>query len=313
MLKTLKFKTIVNSIFLTILSTLIWVELVGLAPFVGDLELDEKLFWKLHPSILSGVNKLGYRGKPINIKAPKEGLRILALGDSSTYGIGVFLPKYTFSGQLEKLLNEAGLKSEVINLGVPGYTVYQGLKLLEHSIPKFKPDICIFYFGHNEGQYSRTGLADSNRVLIRAPLENSMLPRLFRTARLYQFARSEWEQVRSEAQRSVRVPLKEYRDLVEEVIKVCQRHRVVPIWIEYVEINQQLYPHKYNEIAKEVCVKYNVIFLEMNELKAKGAKAFILDGIHPSKVGHKVIAEAIAKEIKRLDIIRLKRSVIGKV
>ncbi|GAG21823.1 unnamed protein product, partial [marine sediment metagenome] len=216
---------------------LFWIEAVGLAPIMGDLVIDGRLFWKLHPSKVCGVNKDGYRGVRIDPAAPKDKLRIAAFGDSSTYGLGVVVPDEVYPAKLGRILNERGLPSEVMNFGVPGYTIVQVVRLLRDRALPLRPDIATFCLGHNEGKTSRTRLADSNRRLDEAPFLRSSLARRFRSLRLWQFLRSRWLPIREVKEPSVRVPLDEFRELAAHGIELCRENGVTPVWIEYVELD----------------------------------------------------------------------------
>ncbi|HKI03563.1 MAG TPA: GDSL-type esterase/lipase family protein [Thermoanaerobaculia bacterium] len=76
---------------------------------------------------------------------------ILAVGDSRTFGVGVDVGA-TWAEQLERRL--AG--TEVVNLGVPGYSARQGRAALELALERpelSRPDIVIFSFGFNDRRY----------------------------------------------------------------------------------------------------------------------------------------------------------------
>ncbi len=91
------------------------------------------------------TNSLGFRDPE---RGPKgDAIRILALGDSFTFGWGV-QHEQTFAAQMERLESEAartGERSpiEVINAGVPGYNLYQYLISLEKKGWKVDPDIVL--------------------------------------------------------------------------------------------------------------------------------------------------------------------------
>lgn len=62
------------------------------------------------------INSLGYRGKDITLAKPSGTTRILMLGDSFTFGLGVS-DTDTFASKLEQALIQKGKKTEVINAG----------------------------------------------------------------------------------------------------------------------------------------------------------------------------------------------------
>jgi len=69
--------------------------------------------------------------------------RIIALGDSSTLGVGV-RNNETYCALLESFLNQSknSLRSyEVINGGVAGYSSLQGLRYFKSEITQYQPDL----------------------------------------------------------------------------------------------------------------------------------------------------------------------------
>lgn len=68
--------------------------------------------------------------------------RILVLGDSYTEGIGVAEDK-TWVKQLEKKLNAAGQKYEVLNAGISGSDPFFELYLLKNKLLTYKPDMVL--------------------------------------------------------------------------------------------------------------------------------------------------------------------------
>jgi lysophospholipase L1-like esterase len=71
--------------------------------------------------------------------------KVLFFGDSSTYGIGI-KPSDTFVEVVNELMPDV----DAINLGVPGYTSFQGMKALEKYLPLLKPAAVVVSFNHND-------------------------------------------------------------------------------------------------------------------------------------------------------------------
>lgn len=96
--------------------------------------------WELRPGVHQergvtvSVNALGMRGAEVG---PKSGPRVLALGDSSIYGFGV-ADDEVFTSRLA-----ASLDVEVINGGVPGYSTFQSLNLLDARGLALEPDVLL--------------------------------------------------------------------------------------------------------------------------------------------------------------------------
>ncbi len=87
------------------------------------------------------TNAYGIRDRELaRIRAP--GPRILAIGDSFTYGWGVDVED-AWPRQLERRLKEAGIPGEVLNLGCPGASPYTYARIAERAIPVLMPDLVI--------------------------------------------------------------------------------------------------------------------------------------------------------------------------
>jgi len=100
------------------------------------------------------TNSLGYRGPEVSIPKPPGTYRILALGDSVTWGAGV-AESDTFLRVLEQDLQgrtgqETGLHFEAINTSVMGYSTYQELVTLERDGLRLCPDFVFVGFVTND-------------------------------------------------------------------------------------------------------------------------------------------------------------------
>jgi len=97
------------------------------------------------------INSKGLRDYEYNYKKPDNTFRILVLGDSFAFGVGVDLHN-TFPKVLEKKLNNGStnIKYEVINAGVPAYCTYQELGFLKKEGLKYNPDMIILAFYHDD-------------------------------------------------------------------------------------------------------------------------------------------------------------------
>jgi lysophospholipase L1-like esterase len=155
-----------------------WVTLLSenpgdLASYYRTYRWDRDLFYRLQPDLsleLTDVaappairprtrwtfrtNARGYNTPEVALDKPEGALRIVALGDSSTFGWGV-QPEETYPRRLEALLRarHPGRVVEVINLGVCGYSSFQGMILMRREALRYRPDIVTLSYGSND--YSR--------------------------------------------------------------------------------------------------------------------------------------------------------------
>ncbi|HOV73671.1 MAG TPA: GDSL-type esterase/lipase family protein [Candidatus Hydrogenedentes bacterium] len=87
------------------------------------------------------INRYGYRDvEPLAI--PRGAYRIMALGDSFTYGFGVEAEQ-TWPKQLETMLRARGCHAAVMNLGKPGADPAFYADAAERAIPVLKPNLIV--------------------------------------------------------------------------------------------------------------------------------------------------------------------------
>lgn len=98
------------------------------------------------------LNSHGFRGQEFALRKPTGTFRIVCLGDSWTFGANVDQPA-AFPAQLGRLLTREFPHTtfEVLNLGVMGYSSFQGLKLWRTKAAELEPDLVLIGFGVNDG------------------------------------------------------------------------------------------------------------------------------------------------------------------
>ncbi|MCP3918676.1 MAG: hypothetical protein GY711_24280 [bacterium] len=87
---------------------------------------------------------LGMR-RPIDTPFPPRDpsrFRIMVVGDSLTYGIGVD-QDWTYSAQLQRAL-EDDYHVEVLNLGIPGNQSEETAEIVEQFLPQLEPDVVVY-------------------------------------------------------------------------------------------------------------------------------------------------------------------------
>lgn len=97
------------------------------------------------------INSLGFRGPEIERKKPDGALRVLCLGDSSTYGLmvpGHQIYPFILQGLLEQKFWPR--KVEVVNTGVAAYTSLQTLLVLTRKGFELEPDLVTLCVGIND-------------------------------------------------------------------------------------------------------------------------------------------------------------------
>jgi hypothetical protein len=110
--------------------------------------------------VVMTINAWGMRAgiKPVPLKKGPDTYRILMLGDSFTFGIGV-RDHETFSEVLHKRLNDAstdGTRYEVLNAGVQGYNTRDEVLAFEHQWMQLDPDLVLITFYLNDAYADST-------------------------------------------------------------------------------------------------------------------------------------------------------------
>jgi lysophospholipase L1-like esterase len=95
--------------------------------------------WKRGATFRASFNSWGMRGDEPR-ESPRP--RILAVGDSNTFGYGVEDDE-TWPAQLDRRLAEAGHPRPVLNLSTVGFMIDDQLRYLEATLPAYRPDIVI--------------------------------------------------------------------------------------------------------------------------------------------------------------------------
>lgn len=97
--------------------------------------------WRVPPTRLR-TNSLGGRGPEVAAQAPAGTLRVVALGDSFTFGQGVE-EEDTWPMVAGATMVAGGRPVEVLDFGVPGHGTPQSVALLERRLLPLEPDVVL--------------------------------------------------------------------------------------------------------------------------------------------------------------------------
>ncbi len=98
-------------------------------------------------------NKMGFRDTEFTEKKKAGVFRIVCLGDSMTAAVKLH-EKDTWPKVLQRELERDGIKTEVLNMSVPGYNTAQEWLVYENKAKQLAPDLVIVQFLLNDLTYA---------------------------------------------------------------------------------------------------------------------------------------------------------------
>jgi lysophospholipase L1-like esterase len=128
----------------------------GMSVYEADPEADYRLAPNLHVpqgGQMLRTNSMGFRDRDIAVKKPDGVVRVVCLGDSMTFGLGLIREEVPYPRQLERFLNEgqSSPRYEVLNAGISGYGTDQEVATLKKRILRLSPDVVtIGFFPSND-------------------------------------------------------------------------------------------------------------------------------------------------------------------
>ncbi|MCJ7586777.1 MAG: GDSL-type esterase/lipase family protein [Candidatus Aminicenantes bacterium] len=282
-------------------------------------------------------NREGFRTRNLS-KTKRPGVfRILFLGDSTTFGWGVEQDE-RFSDLLEKRLNAAGtgICYEIVNLGLPGYSSYQGRIALDLYGLGYSPDMVILSFGAND---SREVPKVVKRMIQRPNWKEKAAVALsgLKTARLLQkimiTRRNPMERIR--AMRTAEgsepfVTLDEFRANLKSIIEVGRRKGIETVILplccplDYLAAQSALAKRENVRIIDGTFILLDTVqaiqqgqrepalarhyeeLYGMDLLRSRRLLYVTNDTCHPNILGHRILADALFDRIFRERLGRLR-------
>jgi lysophospholipase L1-like esterase len=278
---------------------------------IADLfQPDPHLFWRLRPGTTFeaegpvAINALGFRGPLPREPRPPRSARIAVLGDSVAFGASTAWPE----------IASTLLQREVLNFGVPGYTVVQGLRQFEREVAPLRPDLVIVAYGWNDHWLARGGLPDTDRRPPPAALARiaSFLSRW----RVYQALQAVLEKVAAPSPASApsvpRVPPDVFADTLEALIGRVRGSGARPLVLALPSGHlpgrvpaylveggfvghgdDAIHDHRrYAGLARDTAARLDVPFLDLQP--GFDPSLFGGDGIHPNRAGLERVALRVA-------------------
>ncbi len=274
-----------------------------------------------------GVNSLGFRGAEFAFvavdgagrdsgpQAVRDGNHapadhaqaagtVMCLGDSCTFGLGIYDHTKTFPHLLGERLDGTGEPWRVYNLGQPGHSTYQGLLLLRKWLDRMRPDVLVLYFGWND-MWPSPRLTDSQTIAALTAPAALPVPALVRDSHLYtamSFVVDKFRSGRSQRGdpsqgQTIRVPLEEGLHYYDEMLSRAEAAGTRTLFI--------IPPYSRKELAglqsrftefyrKHLAGRVTFVELERMQITGPDCQKYIQqDGLHPNEKGAAHIAEEL--------------------
>jgi lysophospholipase L1-like esterase len=259
------------------------------------------------------TNALGLRNDEISPAKPAGTFRVLAVGDSCTFGSGAG-QQQTWPARLEQRLaaQRGDLRVEVLNAGVPGWSSHQALRYLETEGLALSPDAVIFTSAVNDASPASAGgkrRFGQGRLLSDREYAEALRAQHFGVTRLLWRAglgvgvrgsRTPPGEVKR------RVPLADYIDNLRRFAAASRERGARPLLVAWPLRSQAETPPRTGELERELS-RYQRAALET--ARAEGA-AFVdllplvsgrpelyIDAVHMGPEGYALVAARIGAEL----------------
>jgi lysophospholipase L1-like esterase len=256
------------------------------------------------------VNSLGLRGPVPPQQKPAGTRRILYVGDSTAFGFDVRDDEAFWSiATREVAAQHPDQVFEPLVAAAPGYSSYQSRILVDRFGP-YSPDWVVFYVGAHNDERRRSYYKDAE-IPARAARRKAAWHQL-RTLRAGEFLIDRignW--ITKRAHRPTmfrRVPPDEYEANMIAMIAAARATGARPL-ILVPPVSDSLvkrYPGTtiYREILRRVAAEQDVPSVELQPIFAEQDQTEVYrthDDVHPSALGQRLIAHAIAQAIEEIE------------
>ncbi len=282
------------------------------APPPPVLPTDPDTVWTLRPGdteVLGArttISSAGLRG-PERGPKPAGTRRVAFLGDSSVFGVLVDDP-HTFPEQLERLL--PGIES--LNGGVPGFSSEQGLRRLDDLLP-LQPDLLVVATLWSDNNFD--AFVDRELLAGRASFgarfaEGLLHTQTFRAAATLAGVRAQpigWGLLGQDTLLGKRrVALDDYAANLDALVTRAEASGAETLFLILANEEDLDHPDRawawdpYRAAMRDAARRHGTDVVDVPAAwRATGlGRALLVDAMHPSRDGHRVIAEQIAATLR---------------
>lgn len=249
-------------------------------------------------------NNDGFRNNDLPKSPGTEYIKIIAIGDSITFGGATISNEATYPGQLNTLLNNKNKKNIVLNASAAGWSIANELGWLkEHGI--YNSDFAIIQIGENDifQEITKSEIIDTHPAFpshrptfaIENLLSRYIIPKILRE--------NLSDPGVNKSKTSKNTPIENIKTL-QEIVNEFKKNGAIPIilFIDEEQENSQDEVYKkdkqlFIEKTKEITPNFIRPFYE---IEAPKRSIYFKDRVHPNEQGNVIIAKSIMEKIESI-------------
>ncbi|MBI3034769.1 SGNH/GDSL hydrolase family protein [Candidatus Woesearchaeota archaeon] len=264
------------------------------------------------------LNREGYRDREYPHYKGESAIRIVGLGDSFAFGVGVKNANDTYLKKLESLLNKnsKNMTYEVLNFGKPGIDTAYEIKILKNEALRYKPDIIVIGYvlnDFNDGEAGNREKTNAYAIWFDIYMQRSSYLYYFgnkgisRALEILGIKKSYYNTIKglfsSETSRQFN---KLYFKELKEISNENNATLVLVVFPFIYKLDN--YPFVgANNFIKEVGTEYGIEVLDLLPyFQSRNEEDVIVSKFdpHPNEIGHKIAADAIYEKLIKLKLVQ---------
>jgi lysophospholipase L1-like esterase len=281
-----------------------------------------ELLWEMPPGptakfgAATRINALGMRGPEVRMPRPSGVRRVLFVGDSTIYGVGIPDGR-VFTDRIAAALGD---RVDILNAGVPGYSSEQALRFLELRGMSTRPDLVVVATLWSDNNFDTfvdreqlSGSLQSGRSRRGAML------RLLSHSALFRFVEQSVAGrraggfpflARGKVLGRRRVELNDYARNLEAIVTLARRSGAETAFLLLANIEDIRAPERawpwdpYRQVMRDTARRSGSPLIDLPDAFRRSGqplRALFIDAMHPTETGHRLMGEAV------LDVLRSAR------
>jgi lysophospholipase L1-like esterase len=277
------------------------------------------------------INSRGFVGPEFSVPKPEGTYRVIALGDSCTFGTGD--PRNAYPHMLERLVTppKGWERIEVINAGIEGYNSEFALARLRDELLGYDPDMIIIYIGWNDLMKvnPENFSAEGKLSWIAALLQRSYLAKAYNKLLFYYVRpmvltpRLDLDEVEAHAYDHFSPP--GFQSNIRSMVQILRKHQVTPLLVTLptvlrfgltdadlhrldvffpyyagsYSVGKLLSLHRaYNDTIRSLAASHGITLVDLDTVFNRHKKDDLFwDTMHPNLQGQRLIAESLAEVV----------------